>query len=185
MISTVGAGREVRVRFARLVAAVSVALPLSACGITHVRDLSFTVDHRLHFLSPKDRAKVRNPVTISWRIHGFRLAASGSEPPSRDAGYFAVFVDRQPIRPNQTMRAVAGGDRSCEHDPKCPDAAYLANHGVYTTTGTSIRLDQVPNLNSRDRIQLHSFVVVLMDTAGHRIGESAWELDLRIPRAGL
>ena len=43
----------------------------------------------------------------------------------------------------------------------------------------------IPNLpGNKDKKQLHTFVVVLMDTAGRRIGESAWELDLRLPRIG-
>ncbi|HET6907997.1 MAG TPA: hypothetical protein VFH54_01555, partial [Mycobacteriales bacterium] len=71
-------------------------------------------------------------------------------------------------------------------DPKCPNVSYLNDRGVYTTTNSSIRLDTIANVvGNNDKVQLHSFIVVLMNTAGHRIGESAWELDLRIPRTGL
>ena len=163
---------------------VTVASPLAGCGITHVQDLNFRVDNRLHFDTPKDRSKVYLPLTISWHVKDFRIAAKGSEPPSDGAGYFAVFVDRQPIGPEQTMKAVAD-DRFCKRDPKCPDDAYLRDRQIYTTTSTTIHFDQITNLNSHDKLQLHTFVVVLMNTAGHRIGESAWELDLRIPKVGL
>ena len=170
---------------ARLSALLLAVAPLAGCGITHVQDLNFRVDNRLHFVAPKDRSKVRPPLTISWRITGFRIAALGSEPATRNAGYFAVFVDRQPIRPEQTVKAVAT-DPFCKRDPKCPDTSYLNSHGVYLTTATSLRLDQVSTINTNDdKVQRHTFIVVLMDTAGHRIGESAWELDLRIPRPGL
>ena len=165
---------------------VAAVVPLAGCGLTHLNELNFRVDNRLHFLSPKDRAKVHQPVNVSWTIHGFRIAALGSEPASHDAGYFAVFVDRQPIQPGQTMKAVASGDRFCQRDPKCPNVSYLNDRGVYTTTNSSIRLDTIANVvGNNDKVQLHSFIVVLMNTAGHRIGESAWELDLRIPRTGL
>jgi hypothetical protein len=185
---------EVPVRLARLAGrrralaaaamVVAVASPLAGCGITHVQDLNFRVDTRLHFDTPKDRSKVHLPLTISWQIKDFRIAAKGSEPPSDGAGYFAVFVDRQPIHPEQTMKAVAD-DRFCRRDPKCPDDAYLHDRQIYTTTSTTLRFDQIANLSSHDTLQLHTFVVVLMNTAGHRIGESAWELDLRIPKVGL
>jgi len=173
------------VRLARGMALLAAAvLPLTGCGLTHLNELNFRVDDRLHFIAPKDRAKVHEPVTISWRMSGFRVAPLGSEPASHDAGYFAVFVDRQPIKPDQTMKAVAS-DRFCKQDPKCPDTTYLNQRGVYTTTGTTVHFDQIANLVGNDKVQMHTFIVVLMDTSGHRIGESAWELDLRIPKVGL
>src|SRR5947209_1725407 len=153
------------------------AVLLSGCGITHLQDLSFRVDNRLHFTTPKARTKLHQPVRLAWTIRDFRVAAPGSEPPSRDAGYFAVFVDSTPIKPGQTMRAVANGDHSCERDPKCPDTAYLEQHEVYTTTQLSMTLPQIPNvIGDREKIQHHTVTVVLMDTSGHRIGESAWQL---------
>jgi hypothetical protein len=166
-------------------AALLAVLPLTGCGLTHLQDLNFRVDKRLHFLTPKDRSTVARQFTVSWTMKDFTIAAPGSAPASRDAGYFAVFVDRTPIKPGQTMKALAHGDLSCERDPKCPDVARLAEMGVYPTTRTSLRITQVTNvLGDKERLQHHSVTVVLMDTAGHRIGESAWEVDVRIPRAG-
>jgi hypothetical protein len=161
------------------------AVLLSGCGITHLQDLSFRVDKRLHFTTPKARTKLHQPVQLAWTIHDFRVAPLGSEPPSRDAGYFALFVDRTPIRPGQTVRAVVSGDPSCKRDPKCPDATYLEQHEVYTTTQLSMTLPQIPNVvGDKEKIQHHTVTVVLMDTSGHRIGESAWQLDFRIPKVG-
>ena len=128
---------------------------------------------------------VKQPVTVSWTIHDFTVQPFGSAAPSEDAGFFAVFVDRSPIKPGHTLKDVAKGDRFCETSPDCPDRAYLKQHFVFTTTGTSLRLPQIPNLTSKESVQLHTITVVLMDTAGHRIGESAWQLDLRIPRVGI
>ena len=161
-------------------------LPLVAgCGLTHLHDLNFRVDDRLHFTSPADRALVKQPFTVSWTMDDFRVAASGSEPPSDDAGYFLVFVDRAPIKPGETLDAVAKGDLYCEQDPKCPDLAYLRDRGVYPTTSTKIRLKQVSNIaGSHEGTQLHTITVVLMDTADRRIRESAWELDVRMHKVG-
>jgi hypothetical protein len=166
-------------------AVLLAALSLTGCGLTHLQDLNFRVDNRLHFLAPKDRSTVTRPFTVSWAMSDFRTAAKGSEPPTRDAGYFAVFVDRTPIKPEQTMRSLVSNDQACQLDPTCPNRSYLEGLGVYLTTGTSLRLTQVPNVaGDREKLQQHSITVVLMDTSGHRIGESAWELDVRMARAG-
>jgi len=161
-------------------------LAAAGCGIAHPQDLNFTVDQRLQFQAPPARALVTAPVTVHWTMSGFRVEPAGTAPAGPDAGYFAVFVDRAPIRPGQTMRAVATGDELCLHQRGCPDAGYLAARRIYTTTTTSLTLPQIPPLSGNvERVQYHTVTVVLMDTSGHRIGESAWELDLRMQRPGL
>jgi hypothetical protein len=174
------------VRLSRIVLAVAFAVSASGCGLTHLSDLNFRVDDRLHFTSPKDRATASRPLTVTWTIRDFTIAEPGSAPPSKDAGYFAVFVDRAPIKPRQTLRVIGNGDPVCENDPKCPDTAYLNAHYVFTTTATRLRLVQIPTLlGHKEKLQQHTITIVLMDTAGHRIGESAWELDVRLPRIGV
>ena len=166
-------------------AVLVAALPLSGCGLTHLQDLNFRVDNRLHFTTPKDRSTQSRPLTVSWTMRGFQVAAKGSQPPSHDAGYFAVFVDKTPITPGQTMESLVSNDQACKADPKCPDRSYLEGLGVYETTATTIRLKQISNvLGDKERLQHHHITVVLMDTAGHRIGESAWDLDVRLPQLG-
>ena len=170
----------------RIFLAGVLVLAAAGCGIAHPQDLNFTVDQRLQFQAPPARTLVTAPVTVRWTMTGFRAEVPGSGPASEEAGYFAVFVDRAPIRPGQTMRAVATGDELCLHRPGCPDAAYLAARQIYTTTATSLTLQQIPPLSGdAERVQYHSVTVVLMDTTGHRIGESAWQLDLRMRRPGL
>ena len=174
-----------RARRAVACAVLLAALPLSGCGLTHLQDLNFRVDKRLHFTTPKDRSTQSRPLTVSWTMSNFRIAPKGSEPPSRDAGYFAVFVDATPIKPGQTMEALASNDQACKADPKCPNRDYLEGLGVYLTTATTITLKQVGNVTGdHERLQHHHITVVLMDTAGHRIGESAWDLDVRLPQLG-
>jgi len=166
-------------------AAVLAVLPLTGCGLTHLQDLNFRVDNRLHFVSPQDRSTVPRSFTVSWTMSDFTIAPPNSAPPTRDAGYFAVFVDRTPIKPGQTMKSVMHDDLACQRNPRCPTTKDLRDLGVYTTTQTSLRVDQVGNVTGdKQRLQHQSVTVVLMDTAGHRIGESAWELDVRVPRVG-
>lgn len=166
-------------------AAVLALLPLTGCGLTHLQDLNFRVDDRLHFVSPDDRSTVARAFTVTWTMDDFTVLPEGSAPPTRDAGYFAVFVDRTPIKPGQTMKSLFTDDQACQRDPKCPTRGKLAELGVHTTTNTSVRIAQIGDITGdKERLQHHYVTVVLMDTAGHRIGESAWELDVRIPKAG-
>lgn len=157
-------------------------LALAALGGCNLSNLAFAQDNRLHFTSPRSRALVHQPVTVTWTMRDFSVAPAGSGVPSKDRGYFALFVDRAPVRPGQTLLTVA--DKSCRTTPGCFNAQYLANKGVYTTTSTTFTFQQIPSINSYQKIQLHEVTVVLMDTAGRRIGEEAWYLDFRLARPG-
>ncbi|MFI6503948.1 hypothetical protein [Nonomuraea typhae] len=171
--------------FARGATAMVAVAALAGCGLTDLDDLNFRTDDRLRFVSPQVRSTVKSPVTITWTMNDFRIAAEGSEPPSRGAGYFAIFVDQPPIEPGRTMDDVAEGDSLCEGSPSCPDQTYLAGHDIHTTTKTSFEIASIPNLPaSKEELQLHTITVVLMDTSGRRIGESAWDLEVRIKKVG-
>jgi hypothetical protein len=164
--------------------AAGLAIVVSGCGLTQLENLNFRVDDRLHITAPQARALVRQPITVTWTIDDFTIQAPGSAPPDRDAGYFALFVDRPPVKPGQTLDAIASGDRPCQIDPKCPDASSLRDHDVYTTTKTSLRIPLIPNGVDDDEILRHSITIVLLDTSGRRIGESAWQVDVRTRRIG-
>jgi hypothetical protein len=158
----------------------------SACGVAHPSELAYRTDKRLTFLSPQARTLVKTPVDVRWSIKGFTVQRPGTAPPSQDAGYFAVFVDRAPIKPRETMRVIAKRDEECLRRPGCPDETYLEDRRIYTTTDPGLTLDVIPPIpGDKERIQFHLVTVVLMDTAGRRIGESAWQLDLRMRRVGL
>jgi hypothetical protein len=173
-------------RLARVAAGLAAVFTLAGCGLTHPQDLSFRVDERLHFQSPDDRSTVRAPLTITWRISDFRIAAQSSGPASRNTGYFAAFVDKTPIKPGHTMDDIAKDDSFCEQSPTCPDAQYLSERNIYTTTKTSLEIPFIANISgNKEKLQLHTITIVLMDTSGHRIGESAWQLDVRIRKLGV
>ncbi|HVV77223.1 MAG TPA: hypothetical protein VHC43_14425 [Mycobacteriales bacterium] len=153
-------------------------------GCTNFSQLQFHNDHDVTFSAPASRAKLTLPITLQWQVSGFRIAAPGSEPPSKDAGYFALFVDRAPIRPGQTLAAVGHNDPSCDASAGCPDKQYLADRQIYTTTGLSYTLRQVAALSDNsDNWQLHDVTIVLLDTTGHRIGEHAYYRDFQLRRS--
>jgi hypothetical protein len=172
---------------ARLMGTVLALIFFAAgCGIAHPSELNFRTDKRLTFSEPAARTLVQTPLHVAWQMKDFQIARPGSSPPSKDAGYFAIFVDRAPIKPRGTMRDVAHNDLECLRRPDCPDATYLANREVFQTTDNQITIQQIPPISGdTERIQFHTITVVLMDTSGHRIGESAWGLDVRMRKPGL
>lgn len=153
-------------RTAPVVALLLGCLALAACV---PQGLAFRVDDRLTFRSPEDRSTVTLPVTLEWTIRDF------------DGESFAVFVDRPPMPPGETLRWVARDDRSCREDDGCPDEAYLNERHVYPTTRTRLVLEQVPR-GDEGRRERHRAVVVLLDADGRRMGESAFEITFDVDR---
>jgi hypothetical protein len=155
-------------------ALVSCLLVGSLAGCTDYSQLAFRVDERLTFTSPRARQLVTLPMTITWTMRDFTVASPGTPPVDAEHGYFAVFIDQSPVKPGQSLKAVARGDRFCAVEPSCPSADYLAQRQVYVTTDLSVTLTRVLPLVTDDSVQLHDVNIVLLDTAGRRIGEHAW-----------
>lgn len=170
--------------------AMSLAFVAAAVGgCADFSQMQFHTDHLVKFTAPESRAKLTLPVTLRWQVSGFHVAGPAkrlaSEPASKDAGYFALFVDRAPIKPGQTLAAVAGDDPSCIPSAGCPDRSYLADHQVYWTTDRTFTLREVDALDTRDNWQLHEVTIVLLDTDGRRIGEHAYYRDFKLKRSTL
>lgn len=164
---------------------------LAACCLLQVtacvpQGLAFRVDDRLKFTSPKDRAEVTLPLTVSWSVRDFSVVGPGGSKDGDKSGYFAVFVDQAPQPPGKPLAWLARKDHTCRANEGCPDDKYLAARNVYSTTDTKITFEQLPRPAREDghRKERHSFTVVLMDPTGHRIGESAFQLDVVLRRAG-
>jgi hypothetical protein len=155
----------------RLTPAAGLLLTCLALAGCVPQGLAFRVDDRLTFVSPEDRSTVSLPVVIDWEVRDV------------DVDSFAVFVDRAPMPPNETLRWLARKDTTCRADDGCPDQDYLSSRGVYTTTETELVLEQVPRTTDReDRKERHRAVVVLLDSEGRRIGESAFEVAFDVER---
>ena len=78
----------------RLLAALLLSALAPACG---VEGLNFVQDDRVTITAPRDRAEVRLPVTIRWKAEDFD-------------GTYAVFVDRAPVPPGETLAWLARDD---------------------------------------------------------------------------
>lgn len=120
--------------------------------------------------TPGDRAKVRLPVKVAW---------SATDLPSGTR--YAVLVDRSPQPPGEALDWFARGDESCKARPDCPDETYLAERSVHVTDEPSISLAQLPARTTDRRYRdFHEVTVVLLDSDGRRIGESAWAVQFRV-----
>ena len=182
---TTGHGRrQVRRRARRggsAVAAVCCLLLLAGCV---PQGLAFRVDDRLTITSPKDRAEVTLPLTVSWEIRDFTVVGPGGTTAGDHSGYFAVFVDQAPQPPGKKLSWIVRKDANCRPSEGCPDAEYLATRHIFSTTDTHITFQQLPRPPRSGQKEWHSITVVLLDPAGKRIGESAFQVDVTLDRRG-
>ena len=115
-------------------------------------DQAFRVDERVSILAPDDRAVVELPVTLRWRAEGL------------DDRTFGIFVDRAPVRPGrQVVESVNRTD------------------AVYTTSDTELVISEVYDDQAEGR-ERHTATIVLVDPAGRRVGESAWDVTFEVDR---
>jgi len=137
-------------------------------------------DERVKILSPGDNSDVQLPVTIDWSVSDdFRITGpDGKEDPS--AGYFAVFVDREPPAHGRTLASLARGDTSCRVDEGCPDAAWFALRNVFPTSATEFIINSVPRSTVDNSKRFHRVAIILVDGTGRRIGESAFAVDFKV-----
>jgi len=160
------------IRVVALLALVAVALP--GCGLL-TTDVNLVQDRRVDVEAPGKAARVGLPVTIRWSAHD----VAGRT--------FALFVDRAPIKPGDSFRALAEDehDDACLQQRGCPDAGWLRNRGVYVTTGRSLTLDTLPDTRDTGRgaRDSHEVTIVLMHD-GRRDGEAAWSRQFYVDRSG-
>ena len=157
----------------------TVLLALAALGMATtgcaVRGVAFVTDDRVDIVEPKDRAKVRLPVTLRWTVRDFDLTGA-------DGGAFAVFIDRSPPAPGKTVQWLFRGDESCAATAGCPDPGYLADRNIFVTTETSLVLERISRIGVDPDRELHEAIIVLLDSTGRRIGESGFAVEFRVER---
>ena len=95
----------------RLALAAALAVGASGCGLTHLHDLNFRVDDRLHFLTPKDRSTVHAPLTVAWTMRDFTVAMRQRLVPtvvfSSNAAFLPPFAQKPSaplVHPSSVMR---------------------------------------------------------------------------------
>ena len=160
-------------------ALVGIALTFPACSLS---GLNFKQDDRLTIVAPEERAKIRFPLTVRWRVSDFEITGrDGSRRP--DAGYFGVYIDRAPQAPGETQVDLVRDDPSCRIAPDCPSPEYLARMGIHSTDETSFTIDNIADTrpaDQRSRRRFHEVTIVLLDGRGERIGESAFRVRVEV-----
>jgi hypothetical protein len=151
--------------------------PTAGCG---VHGLSFRQDHRVDIVSPSDRSTVTLPFDLTWTVDDFDVTGP-TDRPHPGSGYFAVLIDRAPPPPGDTIESLFRGDDSCLASEGCPSAERLADGYVFPTATTRLRIDRLPPVTA-DHRAFHELVIVLLDGAGHRIGESAFRVHVEHDR---
>lgn len=146
-----------------LSAALIGALLLASCRFN---GLSLKQDARVDIVFPQDRSEVELPMNVQWKAEGF-------------TGSYAVFVDRAPQPPRETVRSLFKDDQDCQRRPDCPDAPYLAAQNIYLTGDRIVSVSQIPDLEGRE---FHELTIVLLDEGGRRLNESAFAVEFRVRR---
>ncbi|MHB8463990.1 MAG: hypothetical protein ACYDH6_15510 [Acidimicrobiales bacterium] len=149
----------------RVIGTAAVALALAACS---AEPRAFIADQRLRITAPAPMAVVSAPFAVTWTT-----TRQG------DASY-ALFVDHLPVPPGHSLRDLATDQ--CKAQPGCPDATYLAAHGVYLTTSDTVDVPTLPTLGGTARRAAHpahTLTVIALDARGRRRGDAAWALELR------
>lgn len=157
------------------------ALPLVACLLIASscsdHGLLFSQDRRIEIVAPKQNAKVSMPLTVRWSLD--EDVAIG-----RDIASFAVLFDVDPPPPLKTLAHLARGDLDCERTPGCPDAEYFATRGVYTTTDTEFRIDDLLPIAGVDidegERDVHDVTIVVLGPDGRRLNEAFWSRTFEI-----
>jgi hypothetical protein len=137
-------------------AAVLVCVVLAGCG-----PYLFRQSDRIQLTYPSDHSTVPQPLTVRWTAQEFQAPRDGS---------FAVFIDRDPMPPGDSMA----------------DFPIRSRDGIHLLTTTSLHIDVLNRQVGVDPAEQdhHDVTVVLLDPSGHRIGEYAAHSEFTIDRGG-
>lgn len=122
---------------------------------------------------PRELATVSLPMTMRWA--GIPLRAE----PASKAPFYAVFIDHPPIEAGQNLVVLV--DRQCQKEAGCANVAYFATHGVFITRMPWVTITNLPGaLGQTPKDNLHQAVVIMVDSAGNRIGGWSSIVDFRL-----
>lgn len=153
----------------------------SSCA---TQGLNFVQDDRVTITTPTDRALVKPPVTVAWRVRDFQVTGKDGKRHD-DAGYFGVYVDRAPQPPGRTQEWIVREDQVCLTTPGCPNEGFLAGLNIHGTTETTFTIERFVDTRpetQKDRREFHEVTIVLLNGKGERIGESAFSVEFELDR---
>ncbi|MER6007842.1 hypothetical protein ABT120_55535 [Nonomuraea angiospora] len=154
----------------RLLCALLLAALVPLSGCSRLSGLQFRQDDRLQIQAPANLSTVRFPIEVSWQL-------TGTPPPGR----YAVFFDRYPMAPGESLRDIVDTQPNCRGTDECLQPAYLgAVFGIHVTTETSVTIERFPSDAPATGDSGHYATIVLIDDAGYRVGESVWYVSFQV-----
>ena len=150
-----------------------VVVATTACSQFATHGLQLRADDSIDIVVPEDRADVRPPMDVRWT----------DDSPRRGGGY-VVLIDRSPMPPGEDVSWFARDDDSCIEAQGCPDARWLARHGVTVTTGTEASIAIVPRRSAADDRGPHELTVIRLDADGRPDGEAAFSVQFDLEDDG-
>ncbi|TMC47774.1 MAG: hypothetical protein E6J14_14555 [Chloroflexi bacterium] len=132
---------------------------LAALQLTGCEQYLFRQSDRIRVVSPQTYSTVREPLTIRWQARDFT--------PPRD-GSFAVFVDRDPMPPGESLDYFSRDDRD----------------RIHVLDQTWLHIDVLSPQVGVDPAEQHhhDVTIVLLDSRGARIGEYAGFTEFNVVR---
>lgn len=155
---------SVSARVPLLAAALAVCLALFAA--LQAPGLAFHSEDQLRMVAPAELAEVEAPLVLRWKVSDEVARAVAQR-----RAYFAVFIDRAPIAPGESLAALA--DDGCRRTPGCPDRAWLAERRVLVTQSSAVRVGILPDGGWGADGRGHEATVVVIAADGTRWGEAA------------
>jgi hypothetical protein len=157
------------------------ALFLSSACTTE--GLAFQRDERVRIVSPDYREIVDLPATLDWEVTDDALAQRIG-----DDVQFGLLMDIDPQPQGESLDYFGRDDPTCRRDPGCPDEQYLRQRGVNVTSETEITFNTLPIAPGVDleggQPDVHFATLILVDSSGARLGESAWQITFEVERGG-
>lgn len=138
---------------------VALAVLAAACSLD---GLSFRRDDRFSWVDPGDGDDVTLPFTLEWEMEDFD-------------GFFGVFFDQTPMRPNVDLLSLVPDGDPCRRQPVCPDLDWLTDHEVFVTAQTSLEVTELTDRSGRgSERDPHEVTIVLLDETGTRTSETVF-----------
>jgi hypothetical protein len=150
--------------FAIVVFSILAALGFSASGLQWRTNPDFKITQ------PAAAAHLSLPVTLKWTSPTTELIKPGTH---RPGVYFAVFIDRAPLRPGQNLSTLV--DDTCKRTPGCANQQYFENKFVFFTGAPHLVIPFLPQQT------LHTATIVLMNQYNNRVGESFATVSFNVP----
>jgi len=137
---------------------VALAALVAGCGYGPHR---LTRDPALSFTEPAAQETISLPYTFSWE-------------PTERADRYVVLFDATPMKPGSDLLSLVPKSDPCRSDSSCPTPDWLTRHSVYVVERPQVTVDSLQDRSGGQREHdLHTVTVVLLDAAGHRVGEFA------------